>query len=127
MVALSVGIRFILLAADPSNLLTQAATFEESQYLPLSFYTQQIVSGTEVDVRGPKDRCSSPDGNMLDGGEREVEEDEEKEEEANEEEELGGEEYVISDEDYDTDLELGGRLLRKLLLDREGEKKGRGS
>ena len=58
-------------------------------------------------MRGLKDQRSSPDGNVLDGGEKEVEEEEEKEEET-EEEELGGEECVISDEDYDTDLELGG-------------------
>lgn len=57
-------------------------------------------------MRGPKDQRSSPDGSVLDGGEREAGEEEEEEE--NEEEELGGEECVISDEDYDTDLELGG-------------------
>lgn len=61
-------------------------------------------------MRGPKDQCSSPDGNVLDRGEREGEEgeEEEEEEEENEEEELEGEKCVISDEDYDTDLELGG-------------------
>ena len=61
-------------------------------------------------MRGLKDQCSSPDRNVLDGGEREGEEEEEEEEdeeEETEEEELRGEEYVISEE-YDTDLELGG-------------------
>ena len=56
-------------------------------------------------MRGPKDQRSSPDGNVLDGGEREGEEEEEEE---NTQEELGGEECVISDDDYETDLELGG-------------------
>ena len=62
-------------------------------------------------MRGPKDQRSSPDGNVLDGGEREGEEEEEEveeEEEENAQEELGGEECVISDDDYETDLELGG-------------------
>ncbi|CAJ1069492.1 leucine-rich repeat-containing protein 74B [Xyrichtys novacula] len=62
---------------------------------------EQRVRRTEVSVRGLKDRCSSPDENMIDGGERECEEEEEEE---NEEEER-----VISDEDYDTDLELGDK------------------
>ena len=53
-------------------------------------------------MRGPKDQRSCPEGNVLDRGERE-------EEEENEEEELGGLECVISDEDYDTDLELRGK------------------
>ncbi|KAM7391187.1 hypothetical protein PAMP_021894 [Pampus punctatissimus] len=71
---------------------------------------QQRASPPEVDVRGLKDQCSSPDGNMLDRGEREGEEEEEEEEEKeSEEEELRGEECVISDEDYDTDLELGDK------------------
>lgn len=52
-------------------------------------------------MRGPKDRRSRPDGRALGRGEREVEEEEK-------EEELGEEECVISDEDYDTDLELEG-------------------
>lgn len=54
-----------------------------------------------MDTRGPKERCSRPDGSALHRGEREVEEEEK-------EEELGEEERVISDEDYDTDLELEG-------------------
>lgn len=52
-------------------------------------------------MRGPKDQRSRPDGNALDKSEREGEEE-------GKEEELGGEECVISDEDYDTDLELEG-------------------
>lgn len=59
-------------------------------------------------MRGLKDQRSSPDGNVLDGGEKEGEEEEEEEEEETEEEGLGGGECVISDEEYDTDLELGG-------------------
>ncbi len=59
------------------------------------------MSWTEVGMRGPKDQCSSPSVNVLDGGEREGEEEEEEEE--NEQEK-----HVITDEDYDTDLELGG-------------------
>ncbi|KAF3839422.1 hypothetical protein F7725_018139, partial [Dissostichus mawsoni] len=58
------------------------------------------MSQTEVDVRGPKDQRSSPCGNFLDRGERKVEEEEDQEEE------LGGEDCVILNEDYDTDLEL---------------------
>lgn len=58
-------------------------------------------------MRGPKDQRSCPEGNVLDRGESEGEEKEEEEE--NEEEELGGVECVISDEDYDTDLELRGK------------------
>lgn len=52
-------------------------------------------------MRGPKDRRPRPDGSAIDRGEREVEKEEK-------EEELGEEEGVISDEDYDTDLELEG-------------------
>lgn len=52
-------------------------------------------------MRGPKDHCSRPDGNALDRGEREGEEEVK-------EKELGEEECVNSDEDYDTDLELEG-------------------
>ena len=48
-------------------------------------------------MRGPNDRRSGPGGNVPDGGERDEEEEEEEEE------------CVISDEDYDTDLELGGK------------------
>ncbi|XP_067426454.1 leucine-rich repeat-containing protein 74B [Thunnus thynnus] len=65
---------------------------------------EQRANLTEVDMRGLKDQRRSPDGNVLDGGEKEVEEEEE-----TEEEELGREECVISDEDYDTDLELGDK------------------
>lgn len=54
-------------------------------------------------MRGPEDRHSHPDRNVLDGSEREG-----KEEETNEQEEQGGEECVISDQDYDTDLEFRG-------------------
>lgn len=61
------------------------------------------MSQTEVDVRGPKDQRSSLCGILLDRGEREVEEEEDQEEE------LGGEDCVILNEDYDTDLELGGK------------------
>ncbi|XP_031704929.1 leucine-rich repeat-containing protein 74B isoform X2 [Anarrhichthys ocellatus] len=86
--------------------LPATASFEESRCLTFSFSIQRRVSRTGVDVRGPKDQRSSPDGNVLDGGESGVEEEEEEEEE-NEEEELGGEERVLSDENYDTDLELG--------------------
>ncbi|KAF1389521.1 hypothetical protein PFLUV_G00074270 [Perca fluviatilis] len=68
----------------------------ESEKLQLG---EQRASEAEVDMRGPKDQRSCPEGNVLDRGERE-------EEEENEEEELGGLECVISDEDYDTDLEL---------------------
>lgn len=57
-------------------------------------------------MRGPKDQCSSLDRNMQDGGERQGEEKEEEEE--NEQEKRGGEEHVIFDEDYDTDLEIEG-------------------
>ncbi|XP_056231409.1 leucine-rich repeat-containing protein 74B isoform X2 [Seriola aureovittata] len=73
----------------------------ESEKLQLG---ERGASRTEVDVRGPKDQRSSSDGNVLDRGEREGEEKEEEEEE----EELGGEEFVISDKDCDTDLELEG-------------------
>ncbi|KAJ4941999.1 hypothetical protein JOQ06_011870 [Pogonophryne albipinna] len=61
------------------------------------------MSQTEVDVGEPKDQRSSPCGNLLDRGEREVEEEEDQEEE------LGGEDCVILNEDYDTDLELGDK------------------
>lgn len=59
------------------------------------FSIQQSL--TEVEVCGPKDQRSSP---VLGGGEGE------------EEEELRGEECVISDEDCDADLELGGNCFR---------------
>lgn len=55
-------------------------------------------------MRGPKDQHSSPDGNVLDGGESD-----EEEEENDEEEELRGHQSVSSEENYDTDLELGGK------------------
>ena len=69
---------------------------------------------TEVNMQGPNSQNSSPDRNMLIGGEREGEEEEQEEEEEEEEEEdikqeqLGGEDRVNSDDDYDTDLELRG-------------------
>ncbi|KAI4820975.1 hypothetical protein KUCAC02_028929 [Chaenocephalus aceratus] len=62
---------------------------------------EERMSQTEVDVRGPKDQRSSLCGILLDRGEQEVEEEEDQEEE------LGGEDCVILNEDYDTDLELG--------------------
>ncbi|XP_026198414.1 leucine-rich repeat-containing protein 74B isoform X2 [Anabas testudineus] len=71
----------------------------ESEKLQLE---EQRGSWTEVDMRGPKDHCSRPDGNALDRGEREGEEEVK-------EKELGEEECVNSDEDYDTDLELEGK------------------
>lgn len=65
-------------------------------------------------MHGPNNQHSSPYKNMLTGGDREGEEEKEEEEEEETEEEeikqeqLGGEDRVNSDDDYDTDLELGG-------------------
>ncbi|XP_076587058.1 uncharacterized protein LOC143320905 isoform X3 [Chaetodon auriga] len=85
--------------------LPTTASFEESGWLTLSLSTQRRASWTEVDMRGPKDQRSSPDGNVPDRGEREGEE----EEEENEQEEREGEQLAIFDEDYNTDLELGDK------------------
>lgn len=54
-------------------------------------------------MRGQKDHHSHPNSNVLDESEREG-----KEEEKNEQEDQGGEECVVSDQDYDTDLEFRG-------------------
>lgn len=60
-------------------------------------------------MHGPNNQHSSPYRNMLIGGDREGEEEEEEEEEEEiKQEQLGGEDRVNSDDDYDTDLELGG-------------------
>lgn len=91
------GYNFIVLASTTS--------FEESQCLTLSLFTQPRVTQTDADMRGPMDKRSHPDRNVLDGSERE---EREEKVEKNEQEKLGEEECVISDQDYDTDLELRG-------------------